>query len=60
MPMAVDSMDNAVTSAFGTFPNGAVVIGKDGHIAALEHWTNSDSLRHAIDEAYDAPQVSNH
>ena len=60
MPMAVDSMDDAVTSAFGTFPNGAVVIGKDGNIAALEHWTNPDSLRHSIDEAYDAPTASNH
>ncbi|MGD0465039.1 MAG: deiodinase-like protein [Tepidisphaeraceae bacterium] len=59
MPMAVDSMDDAVTSAFGTFPNGAVVIGKDGNIAALEHWTNPESLRRAIDEAYDAPAASN-
>ncbi len=58
IPMAVDSMDDAVSNAFGTFPNGAVVIGKDGKIAALEHWTNPDSLRRDIDQAYHAPDRS--
>jgi hypothetical protein len=58
MPMAVDSMDDAVSNAFGTFPNGSVVIGKDGNIAALEHWTNPQSLRRAIDQAYEAPALS--
>jgi hypothetical protein len=53
-------MDDAVSNAFGTFPNGAVVIGKDGNIAALEHWTNPESLRRAIDQAYEAPAPSNH
>jgi hypothetical protein len=60
MPVAIDSMDDAVSNAFGTFPNGAVVIGKDGNIAALEHWTNPESLRRAIDQAYEAPAPSNH
>lgn len=60
LPMSVDSTDDAVSNAFGTFPNGAVVIGKDGKIAALEHWTNPDSLRRAIDQAYDAPDRSDH
>ncbi len=54
MATAVDSMDDAVSKAFGTFPNGSVVIGKDGNIAALEHWTNADSLRRAIDQANQA------
>jgi len=53
MPMGIDSMDNSVSNAFGTFPNGAVVIGKDGKIAAVEQWCNPDSLRHEIDAAYD-------
>jgi Spy/CpxP family protein refolding chaperone len=60
IPMAVDSMDNGVSNAFGTFPNGAVVIGKDGQIAALEHWSNPDSLRRAIDQAYQAPSHADH
>ncbi|HEX4055966.1 MAG TPA: deiodinase-like protein [Tepidisphaeraceae bacterium] len=60
IPMSVDSMDDAVSNAFGTFPNGVVVIGKDGKIAALEHWTNPDSLRRAIDQAFDAPDRSDH
>jgi Spy/CpxP family protein refolding chaperone len=59
-PIAVDSMDDAVSNAFGTFPNGSVVIGKDGNIAALEHWTNPESLRRAIDQAYEAPALSAH
>jgi hypothetical protein len=58
MATAVDSMDDAVSNAFGTFPNGSVVIGKDGKIAALEHWTNADSLRRAIDQAYEAIPAS--
>jgi Spy/CpxP family protein refolding chaperone len=49
--MAVDSMDNAVSVAFGGFPNGAVVIGKDGTIAERQRWTNPDTLRMAIDDA---------
>jgi hypothetical protein len=51
IPMAIDAMDDSVADAFGGFPNGAVVIGKDGNIAAHENWTNPDSLRRAIDEA---------
>ena len=57
--MSVDSMDDAVSNAFGTFPNGAVVIGKDGKIAALQRWTNPQSLGRAIDRAYDAPDHPN-
>ncbi len=55
MAVAVDSMDDAVSNAFGAFPNGAVVIGKDGKIAAIQHWTAAEGLRRAIDDAYDAP-----
>jgi hypothetical protein len=51
IPMAVDSMDNAVSNAYGTFPNGAIVIGKDGTIATRQQWTNPDTLRVAIDQA---------
>jgi hypothetical protein len=55
MAVAVDSMDDAVSNAFGAFPNGAVVIGKDGKIAAIQHWAAAEGLRQAIDDAYDAP-----
>ena len=54
IPIAVDSMDDAVSSAFGGFPNGAVVIGKDGTIAARQQWTNPDTLRGMIDDACQA------
>ncbi len=60
MPVAVDSMNDDVSNAFGTFPNGAVVIGKDGNIAAIEHWTNPESLRRAIDRAYQPPALPSH
>jgi hypothetical protein len=55
IPMALDSMDDAVSNAFGGFPNGTVVIGKDGNIAARQQWTNPDTLRQAIDDAFAAP-----
>jgi Spy/CpxP family protein refolding chaperone len=55
IPMAVDSMDDAVSNAYGTFPNGAIVIGKDGTIATRQQWTNPDTLRVAIDQANAAP-----
>ncbi len=58
IPMAVDSMDDSVSTAFGSFPNGAVVIGKDGKIAARQQWTNPDTLRLAIDDALNAVPAS--
>jgi hypothetical protein len=60
IPMAVDSMSDSVSGAFGTFPNGAVVIGKDGNIAVRQQWTNADTLRTAIDEAVNAPLAAAH
>jgi hypothetical protein len=58
--MAVDSIDDSISTTFGTFPSGAVVIGKDGHVAALEHSTSPDDLRAAIDKAYDVSGVLDH
>jgi Spy/CpxP family protein refolding chaperone len=51
LPVAVDTMDDAVADAYGLLPNGAVIIGKDGLIAARQKWTNAESLRRAIDDA---------
>jgi Spy/CpxP family protein refolding chaperone len=51
LPVAVDTMDDAAAKAYGLLPNGCVIIGKDGKIAARQKWTNADSLRRAIDDA---------
>jgi hypothetical protein len=58
IPMAVDSMDDSVSKAFGSFPNGAIVIGKDGNIFTHQQWTNPDTLRLAIDDAVNATPAS--
>ncbi len=58
IPMAVDNMGDSISKTFGGFPNGAVVIGKDGAVAAYQQWTNPDTLREAIDDAVLAPQVA--
>ena len=60
IPMAVDSMDDSVSNAFGSFPNSTIVIGKDGKIAARQQWTNPDTLRLAIDDAFTAPAIAVH
>lgn len=48
IPVAVDSMDDAVALAYGGFPNAAVVIGRDGRIAATQQWTDPSSLGEEI------------
>jgi len=51
IPIAVDSMDDAAAKAFGAGENSAVVIGRDGKIAAKEMWCDPYRLRAALDEA---------
>jgi hypothetical protein len=51
IPVAVDSMDDAVVRAYGGFPNGAVVIGRDGRIAARQQWADPFALERLIEEA---------
>jgi Spy/CpxP family protein refolding chaperone len=58
IPMAVDDMNDSISKALGGFPNGAIVIGKDGTVAAHQQWTNPDTLREAIDDALSASQVA--
>jgi hypothetical protein len=60
IPMAIDSMDDAVSNAFGGFPNGCIVIGKDSKIAARQQWTTPDTLRGLIDDAANAPGPKPH
>lgn len=51
LPILIDDIDNAWTSAYGGFPNGAVVINRDGTIAASQQWAEPTALRRAIDNA---------
>jgi Spy/CpxP family protein refolding chaperone len=50
LPIAVDTMDNPTATAFGGFPNGAVII-KNGTVVERFRWANADSLQNAIDRA---------
>jgi hypothetical protein len=50
IPMAVDSMTESTCDTYGLFPNGAVVIGKDGKIIACQEWANADGLQAAIEQ----------
>jgi Spy/CpxP family protein refolding chaperone len=51
IPIALDSMDDAAANAFAAFPDGVVIIGKDGKIAAREHWLEPTALPAMIDAA---------
>ena len=51
IPIFIDTMDDQTVKAYGGFPNGVVIIGKDGKIAACDQWTNPDSLRVEIEAA---------
>jgi hypothetical protein len=54
--VVVDTMDNAVWKAYGSAPNCAYVIGRNGNIADAEAWMEPDQLRRAITQALAAPQ----
>lgn len=51
VPVVVDTMENKVWKAYGSAPNCAYVIGKDGKVAAAEPWMQPDQLRQAISGA---------
>jgi hypothetical protein len=51
IPMAIDAMDDEVTDSYGGFPNAAVIIGRDGKIAARQNWCDPSGLRRLIDAA---------
>ncbi len=51
MEVLVDDLQDSVTTAYGTFPDGAVVINRDGTIAGWEQWADPIVLRRVIDEA---------
>jgi len=59
IPILIDTMDDAVTDAYGGFPNATVVIGKDGKIAGRQQWNDPSGLGRVIDGAMgDAPKIS--
>lgn len=51
MPIIIDELDDACTKAYGGFPNAAVVIARDGTIAASQQWVETTALRRAVDAA---------
>jgi hypothetical protein len=51
IPIAVDSMDDAVTKSYDGFPNAAVVLSRDGTIAARQQWLDPDGLQRRIEQA---------
>jgi Spy/CpxP family protein refolding chaperone len=51
VPIALDTMNDATASAYGTFPDGVVVIGKDGKIAARQNWLDPTALPRLIESS---------
>jgi Spy/CpxP family protein refolding chaperone len=51
LPFAVDTDKDATATAYGTFPNGAVIIGRDGTVAYAQHWCDPAMLRRHLDDA---------
>lgn len=49
-PILLDDMNDSTTTAYGGFPNGAVVI-KDGQVIASEKWVDPPALKAALDNA---------
>jgi Spy/CpxP family protein refolding chaperone len=49
MATAVDSMDDQLVAAFDAFPNGAVILDREGQIAARQKWAEPRGLRILLD-----------
>lgn len=50
-PMLMDGMDNALEKSLGGFPNAAVIVGRDGKIAARQQWADPSGLKGLLDDA---------
>jgi len=50
MPVLADDLEDSATAAFGTFPDGAVVINRDGTIVESQQWTEPKALRRVVDQ----------
>jgi hypothetical protein len=51
VPVAVDDMNDTALAAYGGATNGAVVIGRDGNVAARQRWFEPHTLRRHIEQA---------
>lgn len=51
IPVLLDTMDDATASAYAAFPDGVIVIGKDGKIAARQNWFDPTDLQQLINQA---------
>jgi peroxiredoxin len=55
IPIAPDSMDDTVATAYGAFPNGAIVLSRDGTVVARQQWLDPDGLERRIEQALKVP-----
>jgi len=55
LPVAVDTMDNAIWQAFGARPNSAFVIDATGRVAVAQEWAEPEQLREALEQQAGAP-----
>jgi hypothetical protein len=51
VPVALDDMNDTALTAYGGAVNGAVVIGRDGRVAARQRWFDPHTLRRHIEQA---------
>ncbi|HYO09623.1 MAG TPA: deiodinase-like protein, partial [Tepidisphaeraceae bacterium] len=51
VPILLDSLGNDTAIAYGAGPNSAIVIGRDGTIAARQNWFEPYAIRRWIDAA---------
>jgi hypothetical protein len=55
IPIAPDSMDDTVATAYSGFPNGAIVLSRDGTVVARQQWLDPDGLERRIEQALKVP-----
>lgn len=58
LPVAVDDMDDSVSSTFDAFPNGCIIFDRNGQIAKRQKWAEPEGIRHALDELMSKPATS--
>lgn len=47
-PMVIDTMENSTWKAYGSAPNAAYLVGRDGKIVEQQGWFNPETMRAAI------------
>jgi hypothetical protein len=55
LPILMDDMQDTTTTAYGAYPDGAVVINRDGTIEGSQQWAEPTALRRLIDQAVAKP-----